>query len=167
MGGITLWLLAEEVATAASVIDRALALNSNSAQAYMARGWIQSILNQPQPAIDALHRALRLSPLDPLGYMFKSALAFAHTVAGHYEEAMNWADQSLREQERFVPSLRYRAALCGLLGRVEEGRNWLRRLIAARPGLTVATYMREASYQPPEIREIFADGFRKIGLPEE
>jgi adenylate cyclase len=167
MAGITLWLLAAEVATAASVIDRALTLNSNSAQGYMARGWIQAILNRPLPAIESLHRALRLSPLDPLGYMFKSALAFAHTVAGRYEEAIEWADQSLREQERFVPSIRYRAALCGLLGRVEEGRDWLRRLVDARPGLTIATYMREASYQPPEIRTIFADGFRKIGLPEE
>jgi TolB-like protein len=167
MAGITLWLLAGEFATAASVIDRALALNSNSAQAYMASGWVQSILNRPHPAIESLHRALRLSPLDPLGYMFKAALAFAHTVAGRYEEAMEWADQSLREQERFVPSIRYRAALCGHLGRVEEGREWLRRLLDVRPGLTVAMYMREAStYQPPEIRAIFADGFRRIGLPE-
>jgi TolB-like protein/class 3 adenylate cyclase len=167
MAGITLWLMAGEFATAASVIDRALALNSNSAQAYMASGWVLSILNRPHPAIESLHRALRLSPLDPLGYMFKAALAFAHTVAGRYEEAMEWADQSLREQERFVPSIRYRAALCGHLGRVEEGREWLRRLLDVRPGLTVAMYLREAStYQPPEIRAIFADGFRRIGLPE-
>ncbi len=167
MAGVAVWLLAGEFATAASVIDRALALNSNSAQAWMASGWVQTILNRPQPAIEALHRAMRLSPLDPLGYMFKAALAFAHTVAGHYEEALEWVDQSLREQEKFVPSIRYRAALCGHLGRVEEGREWLRRLLDVRPGLTIARYMRETStYQPPEIRAIFADGFRKAGLPE-
>ena len=167
MAGVALWLLAGEFATAASVIDRALALNSNSAQAWMASGWVQTILNRPQPAIEALQRAMRLSPLDPLGYMFKAALAFAHTVAGRYEEALEWVDQSLREQEKFVPSIRYRAALCGHLGRVEEGREWLRRLLDVRPGLTIARYLREATYQPPEIRAIFADGFRKAGLPGE
>jgi adenylate cyclase len=168
MAGITLWLLAGEFALSASVIDRALALNSNSASAWMARGWVQSILNRPQPAIESLHRAMRLSPLDPLGYMFKAALAFAHTVAGQFEEALEWVDQSLHDQERFVPAIRYRAALCGHLGRIEEGREWLRRLMAVRPGLTITKYMREASvYQPPEIRAIFADGFRRAGLPEE
>jgi tetratricopeptide (TPR) repeat protein len=168
MAGVTLWLLAGEPATAASVIDRALTLNSNSAQAWMASGWVQSILNRPDPAIEALHRAMRLSPLDPFGYMFKAALAFAYTIAGRYEEALEWVDQSLRDQEKFVPAIRYKAALCGHLGRVDEGREWLRRLLDVRPGLTIARYVREASgYQPPEIRAIFADGFRKAGLPEE
>ena len=168
MAGVTLWLLAGDPAMAASVIDRALALNSNSAQAWMASGWVQSILGKPDPAIEALHRAMRLSPLDPFGYMFKAALAFAYMIARRHEEALEWVDQSLREQEKFVPAIRYRLALCGLLGRIEEGHEWLRRLLDVRPGLTIATYMREASsYQPPKIRAIFADGFRKAGMPEE
>src|SRR4029450_10076172 len=119
MAGVSLWLLARAPATAAAVIDRALTLNSNSAQAWMASGWVQSILNRPDPAIQSLHRAMRLSPLDPLGYMFKAALAFAYTVAGRYEEALEWVDQSLREQEKFVPAIRYKTALCGHLGRIE------------------------------------------------
>ena len=167
MAGPTLAVLGGELAAAMSALDRATTLNPNSAQAWRECGVVNCFANRPDAAIAAAQRAMRLSPLDPLGYLFKSALAFAHTVAGRYEEAIEWADQSLREQERFVPSIRYRAALCGLLGRVEEGRDWLRRLVDARPGLTIATYMREASYQPPEIRTIFADGFRKIGLPEE
>jgi adenylate cyclase len=168
MAGVTLWLLAGDPAMAASVIDRALALNSNSAQAWMASGWVQSILGKPDPAIEALHRAMRLSPLDPFGYMFKAALAFAYMIARRHEEALEWVDQSLREQEKFVPAIRYRLALCGLLGRIEEGHKWLRRLLDVRPGLTIAMYMREASsYQPPKIRAIFADGFRKAGMLEE
>ena len=168
MAGVTLWLLAGDPAMAASVIDRALRLNSNSAQAWMASGWVQSILGKPDPAIEALHRAMRLSPLDPFGYMFKAALAFAYMIAGRHEEALEWVDQSLREQEKFVPAIRYRVALCGHLGRVEEGREWLRRLLDVRPGLTIAGYMREASaYQPPKIRAIFANGFRKAGMSEE
>jgi tetratricopeptide (TPR) repeat protein len=100
--------------------------------------------------------------------MFKAALAFAYAVAGRYEEALEWVDQSLREQEKFVPAIRYKTALCGHLGRIEDGHEWLRRLLDVRPGLTIASYMREAStYQPRQIRAIFADGFRKAGMPEE
>jgi len=41
-------------------------------------------------------------------------------------------------------------------------------ILDVRPGLTIAMYMREASsYKPPKIRKIFADGFRKAGMPEE
>src|SRR5207253_2680551 len=73
---------AGEHAAAASAIDRALALNPNSAHAWMVGGWVQCMLNRPDAAIDSLRRGLRLSPLDPLGWMFKNWLALAHLVAG-------------------------------------------------------------------------------------
>jgi predicted Zn-dependent protease len=69
-------ILAHEHAVAASAIERALKLNPNSAHAWMARGWVACCLNQPGQAIDALTHAVRLSPLDPLGYFFRCRLAF-------------------------------------------------------------------------------------------
>jgi len=101
----TLWMavyaiamFAGERATARSAIDRALLLNPNSALAWVARGMLHCVLNRPEPAIDALWRAMRLSPLDPLAYRFSLALAWAHMLAGRYEEAMEWADRSLGEE---------------------------------------------------------------------
>ena len=166
--GLTLAVLAGEAATGASLIERALTLNPNSAHAWMASGWAHCILARPKNATDALQRAMRLSPLDPFGYLFTGALAIAHLVAGRYEEAMEWVDRSLREQDRFFISVRYKVALCGLLGRAEEGKEWLRRLLELRPGFTIASYCIEAgAYVSPELRTVVTDGLRKAGLPEE
>jgi adenylate cyclase len=103
MAGQVVAFFAGEHAAAASAIERALALNPNSAHAWMVGGWVQCMLNNPDSAIDSLRRGLRLSPLDPLGWMFKNWLALAHLVAGRYEDAMEWVDQSLREQPPLYP----------------------------------------------------------------
>src|SRR5499433_2036665 len=64
----TLFHLAGEAAMAAAALDRALALNPNAAQSWLFRGNIHAVRNQPEAAIEALERALRLSPFDPLGF---------------------------------------------------------------------------------------------------
>src|SRR5262249_52081098 len=120
--GITVAIFAGEVATAASLIERAVTLNPNSAPAWMASGWSGCFLARAEIATEGFQRAIRLSPLDPLGYAFTCGLAVAELIAGHYEEAMDWVDRSLREQDRFFLSVRYKVALCGLLDRVDEGR---------------------------------------------
>jgi adenylate cyclase len=88
--------------TALSVVDRALSLNPNSAQAWMQRGYIQCFLNRPKPAVEAFQRAMRLSPLDPLDYWFFGGLAMAALLDGRYDEAVEWADRSLKRKGHFL-----------------------------------------------------------------
>ena len=165
--GITVSVFAGEATTAASLIERALTLNPNCAPAWMASGWIACFLARAEAAIEGFERAIRLSPLDPLGYAFTGGLAIAQLIAGHYEEAMEWVDRSLREQDRFFLSVRYKVALCGLLDRVDEGREWLGRLLELRPEFTIAAYNIETGrYIPAQHRSIISDGLRKAGLPE-
>jgi TolB-like protein len=71
MAGRTIAYFAGDRATAASLIDRALALNPNSAHAWDARGWLRCYSGQPDLAIEAIQQAMRLSPRDPLTYLFK------------------------------------------------------------------------------------------------
>jgi adenylate cyclase len=111
---------------------------------------------------------MRLSPLDPLGFLFKGGLVIAHMAAGRYHEAMEWVDQTLREQPRYAAAVRWKASLCGLLGRAEEGQEWVRRAQELYPGLTIAKL--ERFYAPinvPETAAIHVEGLRKAGLPEE
>jgi TolB-like protein/class 3 adenylate cyclase len=163
-----LMVLAGEHATAASAIERALALNPNSANAWMASGLVSCFRNRPGPAIEALQRAMRLSPLDPEGPGLKSGLAGAHLVAGRYEEALEWADRSLHEQPHFSPSLRVKVVSLAQLGRIEEARHWLRNLLELQPGLTIAWYRRYgARFLPPETLAVCVEGFHKAGLAEE
>ncbi len=168
MGGLTIAAFAGELTTAASLIERALTLNPNSARAWMAKGMVDCMLGLSDTAIEALQHAIRLSPLDPLDYLCTSGLAIAHFSEGRYEEAMEWVDQSLRQEDRLALALRYKVALCGLLGSIEEGRQWLRRLIQLRPGYTIAEFIGETTaFMPRHLQTEVVDGFRKAGLPEE
>ena len=40
------------------------------------------------------------------------------------------------------------------------------RLLEVEPGLTVAGFKGAATYFPPEILDVWVDGFRKAGVPE-
>jgi adenylate cyclase len=168
MAAFVLMVRAGEHAAAASAAERALALNPNSAHGWMASGLASCFRNQPDAAIEALQRALRLSPFDPESPGIKSGLAAAHLIAGRYEEALAWADRSLHEQPHFRPSLRLKVALLAHLGRIEEARDCLRGLLELQPDLTIAWYRQYgARFLPPEILTIALEGFRKAGLPEE
>jgi adenylate cyclase len=76
MAGHALALLAGDHGTAASAIERALMLNPNCAHAWWASGSLNCFANRPAAAVAATQRAIRLSPLDPMGFQFKHMLAF-------------------------------------------------------------------------------------------
>jgi TolB-like protein len=169
-----LWMAANTVsfftgdhATAAGAIDRALTLNPSSAHAWLASGVLSYRQNRPERAVEAFERGMRLSPLDPLGYLFTAGLAAVHVMAERYEEAIEWADRSLRDLPRYESAIRNRLVACAHLGRIEEARDGLDRLLEITPWLTIARY--KALYtitHPPELIDLHVEGLRKAGLPE-
>ena len=169
MAGHVILLFGGDHAGAANAFDRAVTLNPNSAHAWMARGFLSYCQNRPGPAIEALERAMRLSPLDPLSHLFTCGLAFAHAAAGQYEEALQWADRSLRELPRYRSSMYMKVILCAQLGRLEEARECLSQLREAQPGLTIAWYKARfaTEWLAPQIAGFYVDGLRKAGLPDE
>jgi adenylate cyclase len=162
-----LFYLAGEVALTESVLDRALRLNPNAASAWQMRGWIYALRNQPERAIEAIDRALRLSPFDPLGYWNATGLALAHVVARRFEQAIEWADRALHDQQGGATAFRVKIVALAHLGRLGEARAELGRLLAIDPKLTI-TGLR-ALYADsiwPEIVELYVTGLRLAGLPE-
>ncbi len=62
------WALAyvvRDLEVGAALIDRALVLNSNLAEAWLYGGWAKNWLGEPEAAIERFARAMRLSPFDP------------------------------------------------------------------------------------------------------
>jgi TolB-like protein/class 3 adenylate cyclase len=167
MAGQVISYFTGDHAAGQDLIERALTLNANSALAWCARGYVLTFSNQPEPAIESFSYAMRLSPLDPLGYMFKHGLAIAHILAGRFEEAMTWLDQVLHEQPRNPSAIRYKTALCGHLGMAEEGQRCVRELLALFPGATLASFERHYALRSSGYATIMLDGLRKAGLPEE
>jgi adenylate cyclase len=165
--GFTLAFLAGENDAALSALDRAIVLNPNFALALGLRALVLVFLNRPDEAILAAQQAMRLSPRDPLTFLFVQAQAFAHLAAGRYEAGMPWADEALR-QNGGLPALRFKLSLCGHLGRLDEAKECLHRLRELHPAPTVASVMRDVSRGvAPEIAARMAEGLRKAGVPEE
>ena len=129
---------------------------------------VRVYLGDTELAIAHLERSARLSPLDALAYYGSQGFVTAHFIAGRYEEASAWCDKTLQEQPDFSPALRMKAATCGLLGRLDEGRVWVERLLAINPDTTVSS-MRlyyGVFMKKPGCLEAILDGLRKAGLPE-
>jgi hypothetical protein len=64
--------------------------------------------------------------------------------------------------------LRVKVVACAHLDRIKEGRELLQRVLALQPGLTIAGLKAyPGCVVTPEIASMFAEGLRKVGLPEE
>ena len=109
----------------------------------------------------------RLNPLDPLNYHYRFGIALSCLSAGRYEEATGWVEQAIHEQPQFRAGFRVKVALCGLLGQVDEGRQWLRRLLELQPDLTITKFVEHAAtFLSAPLTEAMVKGLRFAGLPE-
>jgi hypothetical protein len=83
---------------------------------------------------------------------------------------VEWSDKALRDRPRSVAALRYRAAGLGLLGRLEEARQTVQRLLELVPDFTVARHHIEFDmnnlFGKPDDAEAFYEGLRRAGVPE-
>ena len=133
----------------------------------MVRGSIHALRNQPEAAIEAVERARRLSPFDPYTFLYASNIAAAHLVAQRFELAIEWADRALHDQPRLVAAMRVKVAANAHLGRLDEARAELNRVLAFDPKLTIDGYRAYARFQAPVVLELWITGLRLAGLPEE
>jgi hypothetical protein len=46
---------------------------------------------------------MRLSPIDPVLFAMQAATAFAHFIAGRYDEALSWSEKASWEQPLYLP----------------------------------------------------------------
>ena len=158
-----------------AMINKAIALNPNSAVAFRTAGGLYARAGDPTRAFASFDQAERLDPLDygPSGYSGQhSGQIVAHFVTGAYDAALECCDKSLRDRPRSAAPLRYRAACLGLLGRLEEARQTVQRLRELVPDFTVTRARRHIEFDmnnlfgKPSDREAFYEGLRRAGVPE-
>ena len=166
MGAQALAFVSAERDRALAAAERALALNPNSAQAWISCGHVHQVRGEGNAAIEHFQRALRLSPRDPFGWSMKAGMAIGHFVEGRYQEAADWADKALYDQPTFFLPLRIKIAACALAGRMDAAREAVRTALKIDPDTTVTKWIRILeSLQAPHV-SAFVEGFRKAGLPE-
>jgi TolB-like protein/class 3 adenylate cyclase len=163
------WALAyvvRDLGVGAALIDRALVLNSNSAEAWSFGGWAKIWLGEPEPALERFARAMRLSPLDP-SLRTPSGNAHAHFFLGRYDEAASWAAMALQDNPDYQPGLRIAAASNAMAGRPEQAHKAVARLRQLNPALRVSTLKDLLGpFRRAEDLLRYEEGLRRAGLPE-
>jgi adenylate cyclase len=151
--------------TARVLLERALALDPNSAWAWSRLGWLETYTDRPERAIENFERALRLSPLDPMNFNNHVGLGAAHEVAQDYDKAVANYRRALEERPHAMWIYRNLAAsLCGA-GRMEEAREAYAELMRNYPTLTSAKFRQAMVFSAPTLDRM-VDNLRKLGLPD-
>jgi TolB-like protein/class 3 adenylate cyclase/tetratricopeptide (TPR) repeat protein len=163
--GFTFVVVAHDVEGGAALIERALQLNPNSAVAWGLSGLVHAYLGVPETAIEHVQRGMRLSPLDPLSYVFHGWLARAQFVAGRYEEAAASAENALRGHPEYLSPLIIGTAVYSLLNRAGDARRLSAHLRDLHPQLRISTITDHPFRRHADL-VAFEAGLRKAGLPE-
>jgi tetratricopeptide (TPR) repeat protein len=169
MAGLALVQLAGEIDHGVALIDRSLTLNPNSANAWSASGVVRAYLGDVERALDHFQHSRRLNPLDQTHHVHWNMVGLAYLVAGRYEDADVAADKSLNVRPTYPPGLRLKVATCGLLGRIEEGRSYVKRLLAVHPECSLAwaqEFWGPMMGRNPDGLAKYLEGARRAGLPE-
>jgi tetratricopeptide (TPR) repeat protein len=165
-GGQVLSYLGHDLENGAAYIRRALQLNPNFAAAWTFLGFNHVYQGEPEPAIEHQLRAMRLSPLDPRRGFMEACIAWAHFIAGRYDEAASWARAAIRDQPHFLGGHRVAAATNALAGRMDEARAAISALREADPTFRLSNIWTRTVLRRPEDRARLEEGLRKAGLPE-
>jgi tetratricopeptide (TPR) repeat protein len=164
------WALAHivrDLGLGAALIDRALVLNSNLAEAWYFGGWVKNWLGEPEPAIERFARAMRLSPLDPRVMGFRTGTAHSHFFLGCYDEAASWAAMALEDNSDYQAGLRIAAASNAMAGRPEQAHKAVARVRQLNPALRVSNLKDLLGpYRRAEDLARYGEGLRRAGLPE-
>ena len=167
MGAYTFWQLGRDIPRARELAHRSLRLNSNSAIALTITAWIEMVAGNEGKAIELYHRADRLSPRDPRGWLTATGLGFAHFYEGHDDEARSWAEKALAQNPRSAAALRCLAVSAAMLGQREKAAVAVRDLLRIEPHFTLSRYkadVRLLADSPWGARLL--EGMRLAGFPE-
>jgi adenylate cyclase len=165
-GGNALVYVVRDLGVGAALIDRALVLNSNLAEAWFYGGWAKNWLGEPEAAIERFARAMRLNPLDPRMSGMRAGTAAAHFFLGRYDGAASWAAMALQGNPDYQPGLRMAAASNAMAGRPEQAHKAVARLRQLNPALRVSSLKDALGPWHPDDLARYEEGLRRAGLPE-
>ncbi|MCE8510332.1 hypothetical protein KBY28_17905 [Ruegeria pomeroyi] len=145
---------------------RAIRLNPNLAVGYGNCAALYGVSGQYPEARAAYERAAALSPRDPLKPFWRGGFGIGAYVAADFETCLHNAQAGLKETPAYASLMRQEAAALAMLGRQEEARASVARLVEKMPGLTVTRVRAIVPVRNEADWELWLEGLRRAGLPE-
>jgi tetratricopeptide (TPR) repeat protein len=152
-------------AAAFAAFEAALALSPSSALTYILGAAILSWAGEAERAIEWGEQALRLSPFDPWKFIAYRALALAHFLRGRYQAAADAGRRAVQFNPGFGSSHMLLAAPLAKLGRYDEAKAAVARLMEREPAFRLSRQFAGVDCAPA-LAASLSEALRPIGLPE-
>ena len=166
LSGHLLAVVGGEHAEGGALLDLALQMNPNSAEAWRLGGWVSAWGGDTERALQRLVEAERLDPLSPLQADVHSARSVALLVGRRFREAAEAARRSIATTPEATSPRRFLVAALWHAGEHEEARLECAALMERQPNASLA---RSRTLQPlkhPWMLDLLIDGLRGGGMPE-
>jgi len=145
------------------LVDRAIALNPNSFQAWHSRGQVYRTAGLWEEALRSLERAIRMSPVDPRLHNTFALMGLAFIELGRFDEAIVAGKKAQRHNPSLPVAYRCLASAFAHLGRDAEAREAAMRVLELDPAFTISPLI---AWGGLARAKLFIEGLRKAGLPE-
>ncbi len=145
--------------------ERALKLHPNSVFVRNRAGAAYVNCGESAKALEQFETAWRMNPQDPKAFTF-TGMAAAHFFARRFEDCITWGRRATDEASGANIARRHVAAALALLGRIDEAKAEVGEVLKRQPNSSLAR-SRLSSFRYPWMYDLYLDGLRKAGLPEQ
>ena len=145
--------------------ETALQINPNSARAWLWNAATHAWMGKGAEAVDMVHRALALSPYDPLSYAYSGVAATAYLADRQYARAIEFSLRCTHEYHTYTAAHRTLILALVLAGREVEARAALRQLLLLEPQFTVEQFRCRSPLCAGPLGDLYCEAFARLGVP--
>ena len=153
----------EQAVTAAR---RAVELNPNYAEAYVALGCALIFYGDLEEGLAACHRAARSSPRDARGSRLYDAMGHAYFMLGDYDQAIEVSKKCLHQDPTLFGAVVTLAGSFAYLGCEAEAKRYIDELLRLVPRYSLRALRKNPMFVRPEHIDKLVESMRLAGLKE-
>jgi adenylate cyclase len=151
---------------AVDLVERAIQQRPNSLFVRNRAGTVYGNCGESDKAIAQYEMGMRMGPRDPRSYpLTLTGLAAAHFFARRFDECAIWARRAVAISPGANVARRFVAAAAAHQGHKKEARLAVAELLKHQPNASLAR-SRTSSFQHSWMLELYLDGLRRAGLPD-
>jgi adenylate cyclase len=150
---------------AASLARRGCELGPNSAFAWGQAGYAMFHTGHSDEAVKCFQHAIRLDPVDPMGFSTMGGLTYALLDLGENNRAVDVATKAVEKNPNYTFAWRGLAAALAVSGQTDAARRALAEMLRREPDFTIAALLARTPSATKRFIPVIT-GLRQLGVPE-
>ncbi|MFN6992730.1 MAG: hypothetical protein ACK4PH_00860 [Aquincola tertiaricarbonis] len=166
ISGLLAGYMQREFCAAEQALRQALSHNPNEPLAWLYLATVMGWMRRADDAVQAVHLAQKLSPLNPMRYYFDSLCAGALLGADQPAQAAVLAERSLRRNQAHIATYKVLAIAKMLAGDGESARQAVAVVRSREPAFSVSRFLDVSPWGASPMAGQCAYALRQAGAPE-